>query len=624
MTAFNSTMERSLSSYNLGSLFPSLTSYSRKVYPRTMEQVFAYCEELWLHHGIYTQAVSKAVRYFLTELEIAADEDSDYETRKRYLEEIEKKFDIMSTLAIVGDDLVAFGNSFSSLYYPFDRYLICTKCGSRYPIRELYPDSVKWDSGKFSGRCPSCQTPGVFKVEDMHKASSVMLPRVIHWPPQYMMIQQNPVSGKKIFYLQVLRYQTLTAAVRGGDPEFLSDTPWEIIEAILDNKMLRFQDDQILHLALTPPTIFSDQLSGWGLPKFMAEFSTVFLLFLLDRYNECIVSEYLVPFRILSPPPVRDPGMMSMDPMLGANMGTFVSNMRRMLEMHRRNPTGYNFSPFPVQYQVLGGDAQKLVPVELIQHEEQRLLTSMGIPYEMYQPTEANSVNPLIGFHMFEKTWKFLPDQLNSWLYWFVNSIGSLNRWRKVRPYLIPPTQFENPEQVRMKLELAGAKVISQTTALRAANINYVYERRRIMEEEMELAKERADAAASMDQEGAAQQAMMVPGPGQQVLMEQEQEQQQAAASGQPMPPMGQAVPPAQGAVGPTSLDQLEAEANEISDKIITMDASQRRSALIDLKKNNEVLHSRVTSLIEEKENRAGMQGKNMARQGQIPVEPAG
>ena len=30
---------------------------SRLLYPRTMEQVFAWAEELWNHHGLYSQAI---------------------------------------------------------------------------------------------------------------------------------------------------------------------------------------------------------------------------------------------------------------------------------------------------------------------------------------------------------------------------------------------------------------------------------------------------------------------------------------------------------------------------------------------------------------------------------------
>ena len=58
------------------------TTLSRRVYPRTMQEVFAWAEEMWLHHGLYSQAIRKAVRYFMTEIEIEGDE-LDANTREK-------------------------------------------------------------------------------------------------------------------------------------------------------------------------------------------------------------------------------------------------------------------------------------------------------------------------------------------------------------------------------------------------------------------------------------------------------------------------------------------------------------------------------------------------------------
>jgi hypothetical protein len=139
-----------------GEVTSPFNTLTRRVYPRTVREVFAWAEELWMHHGLYSQAIKKAVRYFLTEIEIDGD-DIDATTSQKYAEVIEENFDLMDELASIGDDFIAFGNSFTSLHIPFTRQLICPKCFVKAPISEM-TDYYKWNSGTgtFSGKCPMC------------------------------------------------------------------------------------------------------------------------------------------------------------------------------------------------------------------------------------------------------------------------------------------------------------------------------------------------------------------------------------------------------------------------------------------------------------------------------------
>jgi hypothetical protein len=86
---------------------------------------------------------------------------------------------------------------------------------------------------------------------------------------------------------------------------------------------------------------------------------------------------------------------------------------------------------------------------------------------------------------------------------------------------------------------------------------------------------------------------------------------------GQPMPgglPTGQ--PPG----SPSStIEETEAQAQQIAGQMQTMEMSARHSQLIAMKKDNPMLHARVKTILEEKENQAGQQGKQAVRQGQMP-----
>ena len=68
----------------VSSPFSKLT---RRVFPRTIRETFAWGEELWMHHGMYSQSISTAVRYFMTEIDIDGD-DIDFQSRKNYIDQV--------------------------------------------------------------------------------------------------------------------------------------------------------------------------------------------------------------------------------------------------------------------------------------------------------------------------------------------------------------------------------------------------------------------------------------------------------------------------------------------------------------------------------------------------------
>lgn len=596
---------------------------SRQLYPKTIYEVLEWADELWSHGGIYSQAISKAVRYFMTELDVSGDEEITYSTKANYKQVLENKFDILSDLAVVGDDFIAFGNSFTSVYVPFIRQLKCPICGATAPLREIFEDYVEWDNGEFRGKCWSddCGEDIVYVVADVRKSEDNLKPVIIRWPPQYMSIKYNPITGSKEFRIDFSKYEDLKKGITDRDTLFFAETPMEIINAVHKGEIFEFDEEEIFHISNQTTAYAVPTLNGWGLPKFMSEFETVVLIYMLDKFNESIVADYLVPFRVVSPPSTGNAANIgSMDPMLNINMSDFVGYAKKMFDRHRKNPTGWNMFPTPLQYQVLGGEAKDLAPVELMSHFEARLLNGMGIPQEFYTGSINNSAGPIIGFKMFERTWQHFVKELDNWLSWFIQKIGELYNWEKVTAKLIPVTLYEDPELRGIKLELAAASVISQTTALRSIGIDRAYERNLIEEEQ----KEDMKAMEKMDlNENARQtnmQAAMTPGPGEELLMQQEQEM--AAQQGGMPPaqdPMAMSAGPAVPDMTNASLDELIAQADTIANDLMFMDPYARRQQLLDLANNNQALHAQVSAMLEKKENAARQQGLNMTRRGEIP-----
>jgi hypothetical protein len=406
---------------------------------------------------------------------------------------------------------------------------------------------------------------------------------------------------------------------------YLEDTPWEIIQAIKNNQRFEFAEDQMYHMAYPYVSCCIPTLKGWGIPPFMSEFETVVLITMLDKYNEAIIVDYLIPFRVLTPPGAKgnSPDLDPLDPMLQVNAGTFMNNVQKLLHQHRRNPTGWNFLPFPLEYQVLGGEAQNLAPVELMEHFEQRLLHSIGIPQEFSQ-SSLNSAGPIIGFRMFERFWQFFASEMDGWLTWVIQKQGEILTWEKVSARIIPVSIYEDPDTKAAKMELAAAGQISQTTAYRSLDIDRDYEERRKLEEQEETEELLADQQKDMETRGANAEAMRVPSPGEQELAAQEAEAQQAQGGAQmaPAPPMGAGQPAGgmNGGVGTSaSIDDIMLQAEQIANQLLTMDPLARKRQLGDLKNQDEALYAQVKAKLAELESNAKQQGVQAARAGQMP-----
>jgi hypothetical protein len=598
-----------------------------------MQEVFAWAEEMWLHHGLYSQAIRKAVRYFMTEIEIEGDE-LDANTREKYSAALSENYDILQTAAAIGDDYMAFGNSFTSHHVPFTRHLVCPKCGMSAPLKKM-KDFIKYEKLEFKGRCPAskCGHVGRFHRKDIPKPEEGAKPNVIRWPPQYMELKQHPLSGNTYYSLDVLKYDVLREGVLTGDIMYIEETPWEILEAVEKNQKFEFDEDQIYHMAYPSISCCIPALKGWGIPPFMAEFETALLVHMLDKYTEAFLVDYLVPFRVLTPPPGR--GDPEGDVMLQVNMGTFVGQVRRMIDKHRRNPAGWNFLPFPLQYQALGAEAKDLAPIEIQEHFEMRLLHSMGIPPEFYKGGTAsgatrNNASPMLSFKMFEREWQFFANELNKWFTWLAGKHGEYMNWEKVTAKLVPVALFEDPEIRDIKLQLAASNEISRTTAYRPLGIDMKAERAKIIEEEDEFMQEQAKREKEIAKREGNSAVAQTPGPGQTILAKQEAAMAaQGGGGGMPMPggapvsPMagGGGIDPAMLQQQPQSIEELVQQAEMLASQILTMDSMARKSTLNSIKKSNEVLHAQVTSILQSMEQQAGQQGVAMARQGQMPPQ---
>lgn len=585
-------------------------TYSNAIYPRTVKEVFEWAEWMWTRNGMYTQAIRKSTRYFFNDISVEG--KVSYDTRKKYEKFYKDDLNIMALAADICDEYLAFGNTATSMHIPITRNLTCPECFSSRPLKSLNPEKqYVFKDYKFLGDCPACGARQVvFKVTDVRRPSENNPIKVVRWNPRHLIIDYCNLTGESEYYYKIPPDDR--RKIQAGDHLYLCSVPWEIIKAVQEEKLLHFNKDTFFHMKVGILPSMNDRTKGWGLPMFMANFSQMVQLQILERFNEAMAMDYIVPCRLLTPTMSGQVG----DPMRLHNSGTLLTALKNMVSEHRRDPTTWHIMPYPVQYTRIGGDAKQMVPVELIDRSLDNLLTSMGIPQEFYRGSLSMG-GPPIGLRMFEKTWSHHTNNMNAWLKWFTNNVSKIMMWEDVNVTLVTTSIVEDDISKQVKLNLAASGVISKYTALKGFGVSpYEEIDRRLDEqryEENKLREIQSESNSANMLSDAMMQATQIPmNAGQPTMGAPLQGQPGAAPAG--APPISAAPPSA----GPPAIDDLMAQAQEMAQQLMTADPATRRSGLITLKRSNPTLHAQVKQLITDMEQQAGQQGVQAARSGQM------
>lgn len=551
--------------------------YSGMYMPRDVSTMLRWCEILWGNNGTYRTAMERVVTYFLTQVEILDVSDG---VRKRYLEFLNDMLKVISQIRMVGMDMLFYGNSFSSVFMPFRRYLRCSSCKFEQPIEEIVYEFKKF---KFFGICAKCRAKGELDVVDRRSMEQDRL-RVVRWSPHQMEMLFHPISHSVQYIYNIP--SDFRRHIADGLPFYVRHTPWEFVEAIRDNKPISFYDNIVFHGK--EETLAGLPNRGWGIPRALSNFKQGFYVQVLKRYNEAIALDYIMPWRLITPA-ARGSGV---DPALHINLGAFSGFVDGMVQEHRRDPLAIHSLPFPVEYQMLGGEARELAPHELMTVGLDELLNACGVPAELYKGTlQTTSFPPAI--RMFESTWPHLVAAYNNWLNWLLEQIAVAFNWERARGRMTPVTLADDIEARILRLNLAAAGKISDTTALSSLGLDLRDEVQRVFEEQ----KMREEEAAKSERERAQR-------------MEMERRMAETSALRQGMlpgagPMTGPGVPPGVGpggglgapGTGPSGLvtpSDVMDQAAQIAQQLLAMPEAQRRRQLSSIRQADATLHAAV------------------------------
>ena len=482
----------SLSDPARGSRNNPFRTYSNFIYPRTIDEALIWAMWFWERNAKYRNAVQKTVSYFVSDITCTQTDTEATDIDNRQVQDFEDllrdSYNVLTQITHMGIELAAMGNLFVSAERVFTRQLLCpTKgCGWIMNLKALHKGvEYDWDGEHFVGVCPQCGKQVKFKIKDVEATDADgRKVRFIMRDPKDMHIQYNVLTDTYKYMYKMPSY--IKDAIKRGDAVYLQDSPRVYLEAANNDAYIEFPEENFFHMRTQTLTGLDRLYKGWGIPLFMTSFDNFIRLQHLDKFNEAVTMDYIAPTRMISPQPgnlkagIDDPNRM---PISGYQ---FKSFMQESLRRVKENPTTWIVSPVPVQYQMLGGEAKQMAPVDLMEWYVTQILSDMGIPQEFRQ-TQFQVAAPTMGLRFFERQWIHFAKGLNQLTRWMGQRIADAHNKPNMVCTLDVTSFAEDDMNKQMLFGLMQGQVISKTKILQSMGVDYEEDaKQRIREQRME------------------------------------------------------------------------------------------------------------------------------------------
>lgn len=461
--------------YELGTYANPAYDVSSQFLPRSFSDLLKWTRFIIVKSPTTTEVLRKLATYPITDITI----DTPKESLKEKYEEIFDATKIIEKMSDGGFDYHAYGNNFTSMYLPLDRYLVCGNCKTSYESRKaLDKKFVIWKNWSFEGECPSCSTRGVFKREDV-KSKDINRINIIKWKPDNISLNNNPITGESDYYYKIP--SDVRRKIMMGDPHFICTVPWEMVEAVRQQKDFKFSKGSLHHMKSLS---MGDFIEGFGVPPLLSHYSTVFYMQCLKKANEAIALEHMNPLRILYPQQGTGAG----DPLSMMSMGNFTGQVKKNLQQFKQDPNHVLISPVPIGVGNMGGQGRSLLVTQELQLAEEQLLMSMGVSRELLSGT-TNWTSSTVGLRLLENNMNQYVRKLRHYLRWIVKQITSYLGIEEVEVNFVPFELTDNDALKQLFFQMQQADLISDDTLLESMGLDPDEEAKKIMDSQVKKAE---------------------------------------------------------------------------------------------------------------------------------------
>lgn len=447
-----------------------------------------YAEFIWLHDGFLAPALERVIAYFLTDVVVSDPVNNNLsgDERQKIYRTLTENLHIINFLMRANVSRFCYGNAFISVIKRHRRMLGCPNCGAIYKAKTVLANKEKYnfyyipDKVEFHGNCPHCSAHIKFFVKDTPEdgPDSVYLKL---WNPHLMDLSWDDFSETATYYYRV--EGQYAARIKQGDSQLLCDYPIELLRAAGQNRLFKFDDGVIFHLKDSAPA--GTRTNGWGVPRTIALYDVAYQHALLRKAIEQFNMDFLIPLRVITPAGARnDPsGTSYADPIATIDMEDYRQQIASMLAEHRLDPVAIQAMSFPIEYQLLGGEAKQLIPLDILKEHQMFYANAAKVPLN-FSSMDLQMQQAVPMLRLFESAWSELLDSNNNCLRWMCERLRMFLDWSAVDVKLERPSIITELQNQGTIMQLMQGGTVSQTTGMRSVGLDYQYETRQRIEDE--------------------------------------------------------------------------------------------------------------------------------------------
>lgn len=471
--------------YGLGQLPNPFYTVANQFIPRNYHDVIKWSRYVLTQSPTVAEVVRKISSYPITDFNI----HSPKEAVKKSYEEIIKSVKLKQKLSDIGFDYYSLGNTFTSVYFPIDRHVVCPSCKTSYECRyALESNVVRFKRYEFEGECPHCQFKGKFKRID-RKSRDISRINLIKWAPDKVALNHNEITGDTDYYYTIPG--STKRKIQMGDPMFISTVPWDFIDAVRLGKDVKFDNSNFYHMKSIS---LGSMLEGMGMPIIISLYGMVFYQAMLRKANEAVAAEHMVPMRVIFPQQGTNKG----DPVAMMSMAGFTQNVKKSMMHFKKDPNHLLISPVPVGYQSIGGQGRSLLVSQEMQYAEETMLMGMGVSRELLSGT-TNWTSSDVGLRLLENNMNHYVGQMREFLDWFFTMVSQYLGLEIVPVEMTPFRLTDNVQLQQMMAELWKAQLVSASTFLDSLGIDYTDEMKKLASERIAAAEREIKTTHQID-----------------------------------------------------------------------------------------------------------------------------
>lgn len=579
---------------------------SNQSIPTDINTAMDFCQYLYYMNPQYRRATIRTVSHFVTDFEFSG-KSGDTKERKELDMFLRHQLDIFGMMLELGEEWGCYGNGFSRIHFPTDRWLIDNRDHYiEYSFDMFDPVDIKYLWKEVQYEVPDPKTMHL----EQKKRQTIKLPffdrpskdlsriKLRKLDPRQVTLQHSFISGR-------------TQVIYRFDPEFVNqiksglwwqanETPIPMLKAISKDEDFCFHEGHVFHFKA--PTISGISNHGWGIPEVIANYRSLHQLQVYRKIDEAIGLDYMLPFRLFSPntgPQVTDATVHMLMSRWGKEIGSIIKK-------RREDPFAMHALPFPVNYQEFGAEGKNLTPKDLIEFQTNDMLDAMGYPAELHRGTLVVQQIPT-ALRLFQNSFYFIHRGFDNYLKWVVKRILDYLGREQMSIELQLPSMADDLEARNIYLQLAAGAEIPRDIAYKPFGIDDpVGAIKRRMEEDIDIQRTQAKLQKDFERE-------QTVGSMDDVLNQQAQaqaEQEGGQAGSTPTQSSGDEE-------GVSPLDR-ENQAKEKAQQLVQeQDQGLVNKELSNLKASNPQMHAMVKEFMEQIRRDAESQGRASLKQPQ-------